>query len=112
MKITIQKTTGIDEVVVVEITQADPRRDFQDAIDLIDERLMQTNQKIVEAREFIQQVKDPWYKYQFTAFLDNFLGISSQAESLLRKFNLQPVEPPQEPPAQAPPKMGKRESVR
>src|SRR5437870_13856891 len=82
--------TGIEEQTLVECSTTD---EAEAAYEVVDKRLMATNRKIVEAREFIEQVKDPNYRYQFTAFLDTFLGISSQAESLLRKFNVSPPPP-------------------
>jgi hypothetical protein len=97
VKITIQKMTGMEEQTLVECGTRD---EAELAYEIVDKRLWATNRKIVEAREFIDQVKDPNYRYQFTAFLDSFLGISSQAESLLKKFNVTP--PPPEKPVEEP----------
>ena len=93
MKFVIQKGTGLDETTVVEMDLADPRADspkIEAAYAAIDRRLAQTNQKIIEVREFIQEIKDPNYRYLFTSFMDQFLGISSQAESLAQKFKVDP----------------------
>ena len=88
MKFMIQKQTGLEETSVVEL---DPNvDDIQQAYAALDGRLSQTNRKIVEVREFIQEIKDPNYRYLFVAFMDQFLGISSQAESLLKKFQIEP----------------------
>ena len=84
MKYVIQKETGLGETSVVELDSL-TREDIVTAYKLLDERLWQTNAKIVEAREFIQTIKDPNYKYLFTGFLDELMGISSQAESLAKK---------------------------
>jgi hypothetical protein len=92
MKFIIQKATGLDETAVIELDNLEDTTTIAKAFSILDARLAQTNQKIVEVREFIQQVKDPNYRYLFTAFMDQFLGVSSNAESLLRKFK---VEPPQ-----------------
>ena len=91
MKFVVQKETGLGEMTVVEAEFGGPammKSITEEAYAAIDARLMQTNRKIVEAREFIQQVHDPYYCYMFTAFLDNFLGVSGQAEPLLRKFGI------------------------
>ena len=89
MKVVIQKGTGLDEQVLIEVEGAGPlEQDVQDAFKIIDARLWQTNRKIVEAREFISKIPSPHYRYMFTAFLDGFLGVSSQAEPLLRKFGV------------------------
>ena len=87
MKYVIQKETGLGETSVIEL---DTLSEAPAAYKALDERLWQTNAKIVEVREFIQQVKDPNYRYLFTSFLDTFLGISSQAESLAQKFKVDP----------------------
>ena len=84
MKYVIQKETGLGETTVVELDSLAPG-EVQEAYKLLDARLWQTNAKIVEAREFIQTIKDPNYKYLFTGFLDELMGISSQAESLAKK---------------------------
>ena len=89
MKVVIRKQTGLDEEMLFELEQLS---DIPSALIHADKRLAQTNQKVVEVREFISQVKDPNYRYLFTAFLDQFLGISSNAESLLRKFKVEPPE--------------------
>mgnify|MGYP001582717148 FL=1 len=88
MKFIVQKETGLGETTVFEAAGPLGAEDIARAYQMIDERLMSTNRKIVEAREFIQQVHDPHYRYMFTAFLDNFLGVSGQAEPLLRKFGI------------------------
>jgi len=88
MKFIIQKVTGLDETCVVELEHLDPPN-LDAAFAVLDARLLSTNRKIVEAREFIQQIPSPHYRYLFTTFLDTFLGISSQAESLLRKFKVE-----------------------
>jgi len=79
----IQKATGLDEQFVVE---TETWADLAKAFEVADARLATTNNRIVEARGFIQGVKDPHYRYMFTAFLDSFLGISSNAESLQKRF--------------------------
>ena len=86
MKLMIQKATGLDEQSIVETEQWD---DWLKAYELLDARLATTNNKIVAAREFVEAVKDPHYRYMFTSFLDSFLGISSNAESLQKKFGVQ-----------------------
>ena len=87
MKFVIQKGTGLDETTVVEL---DDMSNVDAAYKALDKRLGQTNQKIIEVREFIQEIKDPNYRYLFTSFMDQFLGISSQAESLAQKFKVDP----------------------
>ena len=84
MKFVIQKETGLGETSVVELDRLDSE-EIKAAYKHLDERLWATNAKIIEAREFISQVKDPNYKYLFTGFLDELMGISSQAEPLARK---------------------------
>lgn len=89
MKISVQRETGLGEVTVIE---TDTLSDLPETYKRLDDRLQQHNAKVVEARQFVQQVKDPNYRYLFTAFLDQFLGLSSSAQSLLQRFNLQPPE--------------------
>ena len=89
MKFVIQKSTGLDEQVLIELDDLNEGR-IASAFKACDERLAQTNRKIVEVREFINQIKDPNYRYMFTAFMDQFLGVSSNAEPLLRKFKVEP----------------------
>ena len=90
MKFVIQKETGLGETTVVELSGGrEVLADAPAAYEALDKRLWQTNAKIIEAREFIQQVKDPNYKYLFTGFLDELMGISSQAESLARKAKVE-----------------------
>ena len=89
MKFVIQKGTGLDETSVIELDELTPTV-VQQAYKLLDARIAQTNQKIIEVREFIQEIKDPNYRYLFTSFMDQFLGISSQAESLAQKFKVDP----------------------
>ena len=84
MKYVIQKETGLGETTVVELDTLE-KHIIEEAYQRLDARLWQTNAKIVEAREFIQTIKDPNYKYLFTGFLDELMGISSQAESLAKK---------------------------
>lgn len=95
-KFVIQKETGLGETSVFEI---DSLRDdksewvegaIRSAYKLLDERLWQTNQKIVEVREFMAQIEDLNYRYLFVTFFDQMMGISSQAESLARKFKVDP----------------------
>ena len=88
MKFVIQKETGLGETSVVELDRLDGA-EIKAAYKHLDERLWATNAKIIEAREFISQVKDPNYKYLFTGFLDELMGISSQAEPLARKFKIE-----------------------
>ena len=85
MKLMIQKATGLDEQSIVETEEWG---DWLRAYVLLDERLAATNNRIVAAREFVEAVKDPHYRYMFTSFLDSFLGISSNAESLQKKFGV------------------------
>ena len=85
MKIVVQKMTGLEETIVAELDQLS---DLVPALEAMDKRLAKTNAKIVEVREFMSQIKDPNYRYLFITFLDSFLGISSNAESLLRKFGI------------------------
>ncbi len=90
-KIVVQKMTGLEETCVVEIDVSDVNQAVSQlpiALKALDARLAQTNAKIVEVREFMAQVKDPNYRYLFITFLDSLLGISSNAESLLRKFGI------------------------
>ena len=85
MKLMIQKATGLDEQSICEV---ETFLDWQHAYEAMDARLKVTNDRIVAAREFVEAVKDPHYRYMFTSFLDSFLGISSNAESLQKKFGL------------------------
>ncbi|MGH7274521.1 MAG: hypothetical protein ACREIQ_08710 [Nitrospiria bacterium] len=89
MKFVVQKQTGLEETTVVELDSLDVGV-IQQTYTALDKRLAQTNQKIVEVREFINEIKDPNYRYLFTCFMDQFLGISSQAESLAKKFKVDP----------------------
>ena len=89
MKYVIQKETGLAETTVIELDNMSPG-EVRAAYTLLDERLWQTNAKIVEAREFIQQIKDPNHRYLFVTFLDQMMGLSSQAESLAQKFKVEP----------------------
>ena len=86
-KYVIQKETGLGETSVFE---GDNVKDYLEALDAFDGRLAQTNQKIVEVREFMAQIKDPNYRYLFVTFFDQLMGISSQAEPLARKFKVDP----------------------
>lgn len=85
MKLMIQKATGLDEQSIVEV---ETFADWARAYEAMDQRLKVTNDRIVAAREFVEAVKDPHYRYMFTSFLDSFLGISSNAESLQKKFGI------------------------
>ena len=87
MKYVIQKETGLGETTVVEL---DSFEGVRAAYANLDERLWATNAKIVEVREFVDQIKDPNYRYLFVSFFDGLMGISSQAESLARKFKVDP----------------------
>ena len=89
MKYVIQKETGLGETTVVELDSFKVE-DVHHAYKLMDERLWQTNAKIVEVREFVDQIKDPNYRYLFVTFFDGLMGISSQAESLQRKMKVDP----------------------
>ena len=89
MKLVIQKETGLGETCVAEVSTIE---DFWASHKAFDERLWATNQKIIEVRDFVAQVKDPNYRYLFVSFFDGLMGISSQAEPLARKFK---VEAPQ-----------------
>ena len=87
MKYVIQKETGLGETTVVELDTIDSES-VHTAYLRLDERLWQTNSKIVEVRDFIAQIKDPNYRYLFVSFFDTLMGISSQAEPLQRKFKV------------------------
>lgn len=87
MKLVIQKETGLGETCVFE---GDKIEDFWAAHQAFDKRLWATNAKIVEVREWVQQIKDPNYRYLFVTFFDGLMGISSQAESLAKKFKVDP----------------------
>ena len=87
MKYVIQKETGLGETTVVELDTTDAES-VHAAYLRLDERLWQTNGKIVEVRDFIAQIKDPNYRYLFVSFFDTLMGISSQAEPLQRKFKV------------------------
>mgnify|MGYP001610293178 FL=1 len=89
MKYVIQKETGLGETTVVELDSLQAG-EVRNAYKLLDERLWQTNAKIVEIRDFITQIKDPNYRYLFVSFFDSLLGISSQAEPLQRKYKVDP----------------------
>ena len=89
MKYVIQKETGLGETTVVELDTTDAES-VQAAYTRLDERLWQTNSKIVEVRDFVNQIKDPNYRYLFVSFFDSLLGVSSQAEPLQRKFKVDP----------------------
>ena len=86
-KYVIQKETGLGETSVFEGESA---TECAKAYETFDKRLWQTNGKIVEVREFVDQIKDPNYRYLFVTFFDTLMGISSQAESLQRKFKVDP----------------------
>lgn len=86
-KYVIQKETGLGETSVFEGESAEAYEAAQKAFDA---RLAYTNQRIVEVREFMQQIKDQNYRYLFVTFFDQFMGISSQAEPLARKFKVDP----------------------
>ena len=86
-KYVIQKETGLGETSVFE---GDSLADYEAAHKAFDARLWQTNAKIVEVREFVDQIKDPNYRYLFVSFFDTLMGISSQAESLQKKFKVDP----------------------
>ena len=89
MKYVIQKETGLGETTVVELEgDMEIIKQARAAYATIDERLWETNRKIVEVREFISQIKDPNYRYLFVSFFDTLMGISSQAEPLQRKFKV------------------------
>ena len=87
MKYVIQKETGLGETSVVELESLEPGT-IREAYKALDDRLWQTNSKIVEVRDFIAQIKDPNYRYLFVSFFDTLMGISSQAEPLQRKFKV------------------------
>ena len=90
MKYVIQKETGLAETTVVELEgDMEIIKQARAAYATIDERLWETNRKIVEVREFISQIKDPNYRYLFVSFFDTLMGISSQAEPLARKLNVE-----------------------
>ena len=94
MKYVIQKETGLGETSVVEldvnlITDPTAEMAIRKAYKALDERLWQTNEKIVEVREFVSQIKDPNYRYLFVSFFDTLMGISSQAEPLARKLKVE-----------------------
>lgn len=84
-KYVLQYTTGLNETSVFE---GDSAEDYREAIKEFDRRSAETNQKIVEVREFMANIKDPNYRYLFVTFFDQFLGISSQAEPLGQKFKV------------------------
>lgn len=86
-KYVIQKETGLGETSVFE---GETVKEYQEAHEAFDARLAYTNQRIVEVREFMQQIKDPNYRYLFVTFFDQLMGISSQAEPLARKFKVEP----------------------
>ena len=92
MKYVIQKETGLGETSVVELDTVD-KYTVHEAYQRLDERLWQTNAKIADVRDFVNQIKDPNYRYLFVSFFDSLIGISSQAEPLQRKFK---VEPPKD----------------
>ena len=92
MKYVIQKETGLGETTVVELDTVD-KETVHAAYQRLDERLWQTNAKIADVRDFVNQIKDPNYRYLFVSFFDSLIGISSQAEPLQRKFA---VEPPKD----------------
>ena len=90
MKYIIQKETGLGETTVVELDGGrDILADAPAAYEALDKRLWQTNEKIVEVREFVSQIKDPNYRYLFVCFFDALMGISSQAEPLARKLKVE-----------------------
>ena len=88
MKFIIQKETGLGETCVVELDHFD-QVEIDAAYASLDKRLWATNQKIVEVREFVSQIKDPNYRYLFVSFFDTLMGISSQAEPLARKLKVE-----------------------
>ena len=94
MKFVIQKETGIGETCVVEIdsnrADFDLQKETDNAFQVVDARIAATNQKIVEVRDFMAQIKDANYRYLFVTFFDQMLGVSSQAEPLARKFKVDP----------------------
>ena len=89
MKFVVQKETGLGETTVVELDTVD-QETVQEAYKRLDERLWATNAKIIEIRNFVDQIKDPNYRYLFVGFFDTLLGVSSQAEPLQRKLKVEP----------------------
>ena len=89
MKYVIQKETGLGETTVVELDFLEAAA-VQEAYKLLDARLWDTNAKIADVRDFVNQIKDPNYRYLFVSFFDSLMGISSQAEPLARKFKVDP----------------------
>ena len=87
MKYLIQKETGLGETTVVELDTI-RKEEVHEAYHRLDERLWQTNAKIIEIRNFVDQIKDPNYRYLFTTFFDALMGVSSQAEPLQRKLKV------------------------
>lgn len=85
-KYVIQKETGLGETSVFE---GETPEQYQAALLAFDARIAVTNQKIVEVREFMTQIKDLNYRYLFVTFFDQLMGISSQAEPLGRKFKIE-----------------------
>ena len=90
MKFVIQKETGLGETTVVELEGATAIADAPAAYKALDARLWDTNAKIADVRDFVNQIKDPNYRYLFVSFFDSLMGISSQAEPLARKFKVDP----------------------
>ena len=65
MKLVIQKETGLGETCVVEVegmSQA-TAHDVAYGFEVLDGRLQRHNAKVVEARQFVQGIKDPNYRY-------------------------------------------------
>lgn len=93
MKLMIQKTTGMDETSVIEFEGANPLaikpEEVVAAYEMLDARLRVTNDRIARVRNFVNDIKDPNYRYLFTAFFDQCLGVGNETQSLLKRYGVE-----------------------
>lgn len=83
MKVLIHYFTGLEEETSIEIdTKVDGIGSVDQAFEVLDARRRVTNDKIVQVREFLRDIEDTKYRVLFTQFMDQFLGISSNARGL------------------------------
>lgn len=98
MKIVIERHTGLEEQCIIEIQhQAKSPGEYKqpDVLELrdlcrqawqiIDDRVAHNNVKIEAAKEMVATITDKHHKFLFTQFLQQFLGISSEAIPLIAR---------------------------
>lgn len=91
MKIGIVYESGIGETLHMEVESSrllagdesgEIIKDAQAVLNFFDARRWQRNQEIANIREFINSIPDPAAKIMFTQFMDQFVGVSSQAKPI------------------------------